>query len=139
VSRVRLGKGASSVRALLLLFFTALLLASCMHARPKPPYTGPVSCEPAPADLQHPCIACLKASCCAETKACDRASFPPDSRARSEAAQCLCLFLCGIPGRPLAHCEERCGPASDSYRAMTSCVEDHCSEACEKENSGGPL
>jgi hypothetical protein len=127
---------ARALRGLALGALTAV--ASCSHAsRPPPLYPpGPLSCQPEPGDVNLPCIACMKRSCCTETKACDQESFPPDSRARSDAARCMCLFLCGVRHRPLADCEQRCGPVSEASRAMSSCVEEHCSDACSKESGG---
>ena len=128
-------RAASVVRRGLALVALAAV-ASCAHARPSPLYPpGPLSCAPSGSDGEHPCVACLKTSCCAEAKACDAESFPTDSPGRAEASRSRCLVLCQEEAhRPLPDCLQRCGgPVTEASKALASCWEDHCGAACAKE------
>jgi len=120
------------VSFLALLTVVALTIAGCRpQSPPIQPYPGPVSCEPSPADATHPCIACLKSSCCAEFKACDRDSFPPGTPTRAAAAECFCMLVCQkARKRPFDDCVARCGAVTNTYTAVSACWDEHCDDAC---------
>ena len=88
------------------------------------------------------CDQCLKASCCEETRACNKDAFAPGSPARSSASRCACLYHCREGSWPFSEClgAERCGPvadpAADPYAALAACSDAHCSDVCPKEHRG---
>ncbi len=88
------------------------------------------------------CNQCLKASCCEETRACNKNAFAPGSSARSSASHCACLYQCREGSWPFSEClgDDRCGavadPAADPYTAMAACSDAHCSDVCPKEHGG---
>jgi hypothetical protein len=101
------------------LFAAALLSAGC-GSPPRAPAAGwyappppPLSCAPGEDDV--PCVACAKAFCCEQTRACEA------------DARCRCLLRCANRPWPFSECaEERCGPANDLYRAERGCLSASC-------------
>lgn len=109
----------------------ALLIVAGCASRPIAPVGGwyappppPLACKPKAHDVA--CVACAKASCCEETRACEA------------DARCRCLLRCANRPWPFSEClsEERCGPSNDVYRAERACLSAHCS-MCPAEH-GGP-
>ncbi|MFT3770514.1 MAG: hypothetical protein QM820_34225 [Minicystis sp.] len=90
------------------------------------------------------CDQCLKASCCEETRACNKNAFAPGSPARSGASRCACLYRCRAGSWPFSEClgADRCGKAADSaaepYTALAACSDAHCSDVCPKEHGAAP-
>ena len=104
------------------LAFGALAVAGCqpqtagLGVRLGPDYLAAFSCD---ADLRDvPCVACLKARCCAQAAACS-------------ASGCSCARRCIVPDNTMA-CAAKCSAAED--RAMAGCAADACASACP----GGP-
>lgn len=96
----------------------ALLMAGCRSAlddqalRPGGQYS---SCA---ADLRDvPCVACLKARCCAQATTCSR----------GKPHRCSCALQCLDLGNTRA-CAEACADPDD--RAMALCTADACAAVC---------
>src|SRR5262249_15497615 len=95
--------------ALGLLALVALIAAGCRPVDLKTYVMGPLACEP---ETKRPdrCDACMKASCCAEYRAC------------ANAAPCPCWLQARLAAAPPADALGICGAQNEAYKALAACL-----------------